>query len=187
MIALTALVATPVARAISALIGVLTLVLLVWIVAIKPRQELAAERTAHAQTKAEHAAVMADIAARTRAAAEAAQRARDTYTTKTQEDARVHELEVAAAFERGKGVAAGIRSGAVRVQDVWRDGRCETPDAGEGAGPGAGTEALTGGRADAIGRVLGYGGTWDADYAAIHARLTRAQALLNQCYEQPAQ
>lgn len=173
----------PMARLVGkALLVVLTLLAMWWLI-MKPRSDLAAERAAHAHTRSEHAATMAEIAAQTAAVADAAARARDTYETKTKEDARVHAEEVAAAFKRGVAIAVGIRDGSIRVQDVWRDRECPAAAAGEGAGPGRGAEAVSAGRAAAIGEVLGLGGTFDADYAQCYARLKSAQKLLNQCYE----
>ena len=127
------------------------------------------------------------LAAQTEAVAKAAVRARTVYDAATAAASTKHEQEVHRAYERGKGVAAGIRSGTVRVRDVWQDcsgGAQALPGQGTGLAPGA--EAVTAGRADAIGRVLGQAGGWDADYEKALTRLRDAQVLVNQCYEEPA-
>lgn len=187
MIAPAVLLATPAARAIGYVLGVLALLVLVWIAVVKPRSDLAAERLAHQETKAAHSALLSDLAAQTEAVAKAAVRARTVYDAATAAASTKHEQEVHRAYERGKGVAAGIRSGTVRVRDVWQDcsgGAQALPGQGTGLAPGA--EAVTAGRADAIGRVLGQAGGWDADYEKALTRLRDAQALVNQCYEEPA-
>lgn len=173
----------PLAKVLGMVISALLLLTLVWWLVIKPRSDLADERVAHAATKAKHAQVMAEIAAKSEAVARQAAQARDKYKAQTAEDQKKHEQEVKDAFERGKSVAAGIRDGSVSVRTVWRDRSCPQAVPGEGGEPGRGDEAVPAGRADAIGRILGYGGRWDADYKACYTRLTRAQELLNACYE----
>lgn len=133
-----------------------------------------------------HAGVLQDIADKTAKAAAAAHRAQTLFNQETQADAERHAMEVSDAFDRGRAAAAGIVDGAVRVRTVWRDRQCPVADAGAGAEPAGRHPEVDQGRADAIGRVLGYGWRWDADYGLVVARLTRAQALLNACYEQPA-
>lgn len=173
-------------RIVAALAALLLVAAAVWWVAFKPRSELADERQAHAQTRAAHAQVLADLASKTRAVAEKAAAARGTYESRNEEDRDAHDRELDAAFERGKAAAAGIGDGTVRVRTVWRDRECPAPAAGAGAAAGAGLEAVPAGRADAIGRVLGLAGQWDADYAALYQRLLAAQPLIDACYEQPA-
>lgn len=173
-------------RLVGGLLSLALLAALVWWAVIKPRSDLADERAAHQATRAAQAETLAGLAAKAQAAAEAAARVRTVFETEREESIRVHAEDVAAAFERGKTVGAGIRDGSVRVRTVWRDSECPAADAGEGAGPGAGAEAVPAGRADAIGRVLGLGGQWDADYALCYARLKSAQKLLDQCHEEPA-
>lgn len=175
----------PLAKLLGGLLSALLLILLVWWAVFKPRQDLADERAAHQATKAAHATMLAGLAAKTEAAAAAAARARTVFEAETKENARVHATEVAAAFERGKAVAVGIRDGSVSVREVWRN-NCPSPTAGQGAEPGRGSEAIPGGRADAIGRVLGHGEAWDADYKLCYTRLTAAQKLLDAAYEEPA-
>lgn len=174
-------------RLVSGLVALLVLCLLVWWAVIKPRSDLAAERTAHAETKARHAQVMGEIAAKTAAVAEKARAAHALFLQGAKEDERAHAVEIAAAEERGRAAAAGIADGSVRVRVEWRDRACPVAAFGEGAEPAAGDQAVPRGRADAIGRLLGHGGQWDADYQLCYARLTRAQALINSCYEEPAQ
>lgn len=144
------------------------------------------ERADHEQTKAKHAEVLAGIAEKTRVAAEKAAAVRGAFDAAALAAQAAHALEVSDAFERGRVAAAGIRDGAVSVRTVWRDRECPAADAGQGAGPAGGDQAFPASRADAIGRVLGLGWAWDADYALAVRRLTEAQQLLNACYEQPA-
>lgn len=173
----------PLAKVLGMVISAVLLVVLVWWLVIKPRSDLADERVAHAATKAKHAQVMTEIAAKSEAVARQAAQARDKYKAQTAEDQKKHEQEVKDAFERGKSVAAGIRDGSVGVRQVWRDRECPQAVSGQGGEPGRGAETIPAGRADAIGRLLGEAGGWDADYKACYARLTRAQELLNACYE----
>lgn len=164
----------------------IVLLILVWAVAIKPHQDLADERQAHAATKARHAKVLAEIAEKTAAVAEKAKAAHALFLQGVEEDAHAHAAEIAAAEERGRAAAAGIADGAVRVRIEWRDRDCPRPAPGEGAEPAARDQAVPRGRADAIGHLLGKGDAWDADYQLCYARLKRAQSLINTCYEEPA-
>jgi len=166
--------------------GALVLAVLVWIVAIKPHQDLAAERQAHAATKAKHAQVLGEIAEKTAAGAAKAKAAHALFLQGAEEDAHDHAAEIAAAEERGRAAAAGIADGSVRVRVGWRGRDCARPAPGEGAGPAARDQAVPRGRADAIGHLLGKGDAWDADYPLCYARLKRAQSLINTCYEEPA-
>ena len=147
---------------------------------------IAGERAGEKAANARHAEVLNAIADKTAKAAELANRARDLFNQQAQADQLRHAEEITDAFDRGRAAAAGIVDGAVRVRTVWRDRQCPATDAGAGAEPAGGHPDVAPGRADAIGRVLGYGWRWDADYGLAYARLTRAQALLNACYEQPA-
>src|SRR5690606_37697484 len=96
--------------------GALVLAVLVWIVAIKPHQDLAAERQAHAATKAKHAQVLGEIAEKTAAVAAKAKAAHALFLQGAEEDAHDHAAEIAAAEERGRAAAAGIADGSVRVR-----------------------------------------------------------------------
>lgn len=162
------------------------LLAVLWWAAILPRQQLAAERTAHAETKTAHATVLAAIAAKSEEVARLAAVARDTYNTENAGAKLRHEQEVRDAYERGKSTADGIRSGAVVVREVWRD-QCPQAPAGPGAEPAGGHPAVSADRAEAIGRVRAIGGEGDAGYHLLFDRLVRAQGLLNACYEQPAE
>ena len=146
----------------------------------------AGERAGEEAADARHAKVMKDLADKTAKAAELANRARDLFNQQAQADQLRHAEEITDAYDRGRAAAAGIVDGAVRVRTVWRDRQCPAAVAGAGAEPAAGHPDVAPGRADAIGRVLGAAWRWDADYGLAHARLTRAQALLNACYDQPA-
>lgn len=165
----------------------------IWFAVIKPRSELAAEKLDHAATQAEfadakakHAAVLEQIAEDTAKMAEKAALLGSVLEKQRETDKETHRKEVASAYERGKSYAARIVSGDVSVRDVWRDRECPTPTAGEGAGPESWPSGVSWGRADAIGRVLGHGGRFDADYDLLWKRLGEAQERLNLCYEEPA-
>lgn len=54
---------------------------LLWWAVVSPRLSLSAERGAHAETKAAHAAVIADLAAKTQIAADKAKAASETVRT----------------------------------------------------------------------------------------------------------
>jgi hypothetical protein len=147
---------------------------------------LAREQAAHAQTKQQHATVLREIADKTAEAARLAGIARAAYDAQALEDLHQHSKDIEDAFKRGEAAAGSINAGAVRVRTVWRDRECPQAVPGQGAEPDDGTADVTPGRADAIGRVLGHAGTWDAAYRLAYERLTAAQGLLNACYEEPA-
>src|SRR5690606_20067120 len=133
-----------------------------WWVAIKPRAELAAERQAHAETRAAHAEVLTGLA---QAAAEVARKASAARVAFAEARAKAesdYNEGVANAYERGRAAAAGIAAGTVRVREVWRD--CPAAPIGEGTGPAGGAADVAPDRAEAIGRVLGIGGEADAAY-----------------------
>lgn len=147
---------------------------------------LSSERTAHAETKADHAKVMQDIADKTAEAARLAALARDTYNDRVTAEQVKHAKEIDHAFERGRKHAAGIQSGAVSVRTVWRDRECPKAAPGSGSEPVAGLAAVDPGRAEAIGEILGLGGSFDADYSLAYGRVKAAQVLLDACYDEPA-
>jgi len=135
---------------------------------------------------ARHAATFQRIAELTAVAAEKAGRARALFADQVLADVARHAKETEDAYEAGRAAAAGIADGSVRVRTVWRDRECSAAVPGPGAEPAGGDPAVSGGRADAIGRVLGRGWGWDATYGLAYSRLTRAQELLDACYEQPS-
>ena len=139
-----------------------------------------------ADLKAGHAKVLADIAAQAQDAANKAATARAAYGDKVLADQSAYDTGVKDAFDRGKTAGARIASGAVRVRTVWRERQCPQAAARPGAEPAGRLAEVDPGRADAIGRVLGLGGQWDAAYGLAYRRLTSTQQLLNACYEQPA-
>lgn len=152
------------AFAIAALAGLL------WWAAVKPRMELAALRTTHAAALASHAATLADLAAKTRLAAEraaaasaAAQRDRATADTRLKE--KTDEAHRAAAD-----LAAALRTGERRLQDWWACHLSRTP-AGDAAGDGAEADAAR--RADSAGRIAA---AVDHDAAVIDWLWDRWQA-----------
>jgi hypothetical protein len=169
-----------------ALVAAAVLAILWWAV-VMPRQQLSAERAAHAETKASHAAILAGIADQTAEVARKAAVARTEFEA-YRADAKVQRDEAERqAFERGKSTAARIGSGAVVVREQWRDRECPVAAPGQGAELTPGFALVDRGRAEAIGRVLGLAGSFDASYREAYERLTAAQGLLNACYEQPAE
>ncbi len=163
-----------------------------WYAAILPRSqrdtartELAEEQRAHRATKADHAATLAKLAADSAAVAQMASKLAPAFERAKQEDAKTHQKEVADAYERGKGYAARIAAGDVRVRDVWRD-LGPIAISGPSAGPASGAAGIPWGRAQAIGEVRGLGGEFDASYDLLWKRLGEAQVIVDACYEQPA-
>lgn len=144
------------------------------------------ERTAHAETKAAHAKVLGKIAEQTAETARLAGIAQNAYHEKVQSDALAYGKKQDAAYERGRKHGAAITAGTERVRTVWRDRECPKAIAGEGAEPVGGSANVDPGRAEAIGEVLGLGGSFDADYNVAFERLKAAQGLLNACYDEPA-
>lgn len=174
-------------RTLAAVVVLVAIAAGLWWLAVHPRQQLAAERAAHAETRAAHAQVLQRIAEGTAEVARKAAAARDEYERAKSAALAEHEQEVRDAYERGRAAAAGIAAGTVRVREVWRDRECPAAAAGPGAEPAGGPAAVADDRAAAIGRVLGIGGEADATYALAYARLRAAQGLLNTCYEEPAE
>lgn len=174
------------ARLLLGLATVAVLGLALWWAVILPRQQLAAERAAHAGTKAEHARVLQALAEAAAEAARKAARAREAFAAATAESETRYQEGVADAYERGRATAAGIAAGTVRVREVWRERDCPAAAGGQGAEPAAGSAGVSGDRAAAIGRVVGIGGVADAGYARAIERLKAAQAIVDQCFEEPA-
>jgi len=173
-------------RILLALGGLALMLAALWWAAIWPRQQLAAERAAHAGTKARHAEVLQGLAEAAAEVARKAARAREAFAEATAESESRYEKGVADAYERGRATAAGIAAGTVRVREVWRERECPAAAGGQGTEPAAGPAGVSGDRAAAIGRVLGIGGAADAGYARAIERLNAAQAIVDQCFEEPA-
>lgn len=147
---------------------------------------LANEKADHSSTKAEHAKVLQTIAEQTAETARLAAIARDTFDDEVMSGLVRHAKEVDNAFERGRKHGAAIAAGTERVRTVWRGRECPKAAAGSGTEPAAGIADVDPGRAEAIGEILGLGGSFDADYSAAFERLKSAQGLLNACYDEPA-
>lgn len=160
--------------------------LILWWIAVLPRQQLSAERIAHADTKVKHAAVMAEIAEKSAETLRLTMKAEAEFRAQVAQSKVDYDQGVKDAYQRGKDTAGAIRSGAVVVREVWRD-QCPQALPGSGAEPAAGNPAVSGDRAEAIGRVRGIGGEADAGYHLLYDRLVTAQGLVNACYEQPAE
>lgn len=129
----------------------------------------------------EHARVLGDLAAKTKAAKDALARARADYDTKDKARTRAHEKEVADAYERGQAVGRAVAAGDRRLRPDWAV--CPArPTPGDPAPAGEGDSAELGRRAVAVGRVLGKAGEWDADYRRVYDALIDTRALLAQCY-----
>lgn len=143
--------------------------------------------------RADQAVVLADIARDARSVAEQsanlavlAAEAKAAYHEEKSRAATTRAQEMNDAYERGRLTGAAIAAGTQRVRDVWRD-RCPQANAWQGTELAGGFALVDRGRADAIGRVLGLAGGFDAQYGEAIARLNAAQTLLNVCYEQPAE
>lgn len=156
-------------------LGVVALLALLWWAVVAPRMSLSAERAAHAGTKSSHAAILADLAAKTRHAADLARRAsKQVQADRDQVDAR-HREEMNHAKNEADHLRAALRSGSVELQDRWA---CRLPGAGEGdAAPDAG-KADAESRFDSVARVSQAAGedaavidwlwaSWSADRKAV--------------------
>lgn len=125
-------------------------VALLWWAAVSPRIELAQERAAHADTKAAHAALLGDLAARARHSADLARIASERVKTDRADiDAR-HRKELTDANHEAHRLRDCLRTGACQLQDRWTRG---VPGAGEGGAAGHAGEADPEGRFDSIARV----------------------------------
>lgn len=130
--------------------GVVALLALLWWAVVTPRMSLSAEREAHAETKAGHAAILADLAAKTRHAADLARRASERVKTdRDQVDAR-HREEMNDAKNEADQLRAALHSGSVELQDRWA---CRLPGAGEGGVASDAGKADAESRFDSIARV----------------------------------
>ncbi|MEJ2790095.1 MULTISPECIES: hypothetical protein [unclassified Pseudoxanthomonas] len=143
--------------------------------------------------KADRAETLAEVARDARVVAEQsaqlavqAAEAKATYHNEKGVAAATRAQEMNDAYERGRRTGAAIAAGTQRVRDVWRD-RCPQANAWQGTELAGGFALVDRGRADAIGRVLGLAGGFDAQYSEAIARLKAAQGLLNVCYERPAE
>lgn len=146
---------------------------------------LAGEKEDHADARTKHAQVLADIATKTQAAAAAAIAARDAYNTSSAAASIARAKGESDAYQRGMAVTAGINAGTVRVQDLWRVCGASGATAGDAADLAGGHSAEDQRRAAAIGRILGKGGKFDAQYERTYAELISTRALLAKCYEDP--
>lgn len=123
---------------------------LLWWGAVAPRLGLAAERAAHAGTKAAHAEVLAELAAKARHAAELARVASDRVKTDRAELDRRHEEQLRDAKDDADRLRDALHAGTVQLQDRWA---CRVPGAGEGGAAADAGEADAAGRIDSIARV----------------------------------
>lgn len=124
------------------------------------------EAKAHDQTKAAHARVLSDIAART----EKARQAMQAYTSYVQdryvEQSARYETEKRDAYNRGRDTALAVRRGDLRLQDRWTcdratAGNLPTPDAsGEPDGRAAD-------RAESAGRIVQAAAECDAQVRGL--------------------
>ena len=129
----------------------------------------------------EQAGVLADLAAKTKVAKEATDRAIADYKSKDKARTAAHDKAVSDAYERGKAVGRAVGAGERRLRPDWAV--CPArPTPGGPAPAGGGDPAELGRRAVAIGRILGQAGVWDADYKRVYDALIDTRALLAQCY-----
>ena len=136
-------------------------VALLWWAAVAPRIALSEERTAHAATKASHAEVIADLAAKARHAADLARQASErAKTDRAAADAR-HREELTDAKREADRLRAALRSGSAELQDRWT---CRVPGAGQGGAAADAREADPEGRFDSAARIVEAG---DHDAAVI--------------------
>lgn len=129
----------------------------------------------------EHARVLGELAAETKAAKDATQRAIAAYKANDKVRDAAHDKAVNDAYERGKDVGRTVAAGTRRLRDDWAVHQCPAPG-WDGALVVAPNPAELGRRAVAVGRVLGKAGEWDADYRRVYDALIDTRALLAQCY-----
>ena len=129
----------------------------------------------------EHARVLGDLAAKTKAAKDATARALALYKANDKVRDAAHDKAVNDAYERGKDVGRAVTAGTRRLRDDWAVHQCPAPG-WDGALVVAPNPAELGRRAVAVGRVLGKAGEWDADYRRVYDALIDTRALLAQCY-----
>ena len=150
-----------------------------------PRVALASARADLATLQATHDALVTRLAEAEAASADKAEAVRTAYDAGVKSADEMRELETTNAYNRGVDTGRRIAAGTQRVRVEWRD-HCPATAEGPGAGSGEGAAEVSGGRAEAIGTVLGAGGGWDAQYAEAMRRLEAAQAVVDACYEKPA-
>lgn len=129
----------------------------------------------------EHARVLGELAAKTKAAKEATDRALAVYKANDKARDDAHDKAVSDAYERGKDVGRAVGAGERRLRNDWAVHQCPAPG-WDGALVVAPNPAELGRRAVAVGRVLGKAGQWDADYRRVYDALIDTRALLAQCY-----
>lgn len=129
----------------------------------------------------EHARVLSELAAKTKAAKDATQRAIAAYKANDKVRDAAHDKAVNDAYERGEAVGRAVGAGERRLRNDWAVHQCPAPG-WDGALVVAPNPAELGRRAVAVGRVLGKAGQWDADYRRVYDALIDTRRLLAQCY-----
>lgn len=125
-------------------------VAVLWWASIAPRIALAEERAAHADAKAEHAALLNDLATKARHAANLALIASERVKSERADIDRRHREELSNAKREADHLRGCLRTGACELQERWTRG---VPGAGQGSAAGHAGEADPAGRFESIARV----------------------------------
>lgn len=120
-----------------------------------------AEAEGHKATKVEHARVLSDLAAHSRAVADKAKAAAIQVKREREAANRKYEDATREADRREAALRADLRRGAVRLQDRWT---CDTPRPAAGGAAAYAGQAAAEGRYDSAARIVAAA---DADAAVI--------------------
>lgn len=144
--------------------------------AIVQTLRLSHEREAHAETKANHAKVLAHLAQLTAEASEAV-RSRETRIRGMLDASNTaREQGIANAVENEQKRVAGLLDGTRRLREQWR--QCESAAKVSGdAAPGPGPDAAARVRAEAAGRVVRVGDDADNQVRGLQQYARACQAL----------
>lgn len=176
----------PTARILWFAAAFLILVGAIWIAVGAPRVALARSESRLSELTATHESLLARLREAEASSEAKSEEVRAAYDDGVRSSSLMREKEIADAYKRGVATVSGVNSGAVRVREVWRERDCPAPTQGAGSKPVAEPPQVSGGRAEAIGNVLGEAGVWDATYAEAYRRLEAAQVIINSCFETPS-
>ncbi len=148
------------------LYGLAIAALLLGLIAGVQTYRLSGERTAHAQTKAEHAAVLQNIANLTAKAVAEARAIEQDWAARYAEADKIHQWELSYAQDTADRTVADLAAGNLRLQKQWRG--CQTAARVPGTAPRAGQpDGAADLRGEAAGRIVRVGAQCDATIKAL--------------------